>query len=350
MKKSKKSKAIISTVAVLVVAVLAVVGFFVYKNGESFAENSKIGFAMGSVVTVKTFGAPSGEETAQKIIDEAQKLDKILSNKDENSLVSSLNSGKDVVFDPFEASAIEAADKIYSKTDGKATLTVGALSRLWDFDSGKNIVPGNEDVLKALKTVSENNFKIENGKASLSGGAVLDLGSIGKGLACDRAVEILNENKIENAVVAVGGSIYAKGNTAKDRKIRVGIRNPFGNENDYFAVFSTSDAFISTSGNYEKVFEKDGKTYHHLLDCTTGYPVENELSGVTVICDNGSKSDALSTACFVLGFNEKSLSLLKENSADAIFVFKDKSVKISERIKNDFTLTDEGFTVSEYEA
>ena len=65
------------------------------------------------------------------------------------------------------------------------------------------------------------------------------------------------------------------------------MRDPFGTANDYFAVVSVGDAFLSTSGTYEKQFTVDGKTYHHLLDLTTGYPAETTLCSVTVLAETG---------------------------------------------------------------
>jgi len=346
---SKKTKIIISTVAVIFLIILAVVGFFMFNN-KPYEEKSELGFAMGSVVTVKTFGSDK-QGVEKNIIDGISRLDtEILTAKTDSSLVGRINKGDRVKADGIFLSILNDTLNIYSKTNGKAAVTVGTLSSLWDFDSGKEQIPSDGQIKAALKKTDDKKIRIDGENVFASSGVRLDLGSVGKGAACDLAANMLNDSRIDNAVVAVGGSIFAKGETKKGKKINVGIRNPFGNENDYFGYISTDYAFVSTSGNYEKVFEKDGKTYHHLLDCTTGYPVENELTGVTVICDNGAKSDALSTACFVMGFNGETLSLLKENGAKAIFVFKDKSVKIDSGLSDIFTLTDNGFSVSEYEA
>ena len=86
-------------------------------------------------------------------------------------------------------------------------------------------------------------------------------------------------------------------------------------------------------------------TYHHILDATTGYPADSRLSSVTVICDSGLLSDALSTACYILGYNQ-SIELLNEYDAQAVFVFKDKTVRVTDGIKDRFTLTDESFVVA----
>ena len=127
-------------------------------------------------------------------------------------------------------------------------------------------------------------------------------------------------------MVSVGGSILAFGkrNKAGD-KWRVAVRHP-RKENAYIGVINLSEGFVSTSGDYEKYFEKDGIRYHHILNANTGYPADSGLSSVTVVCGSGLLSDALSTACFILG-EEKSKALLDEYSACAVFV--DKQLNVS---------------------
>jgi len=346
---SKKSKRILLTVAALIAIASATVGFFMFKSNESYEEKSKVSFSMGTVVTVKIFG-DSDEKDFDEIAERIDRLDKEkLTNKNSSSLVSQVNSGKTVSIDSEMYILTKNCLEIYSATNGKASLSVGALSSLWDFDSLEHKIPSDDEIKKNLKNVDDSKINLTKDSLSVSDGIILDFGSSGKGAACDEAAKYLEENKIDNAVISVGGSIFAKGHSAKDKKINVAIRNPYGTENEYFGYISTDYAFISTSGNYEKAFTVDGKKYHHLLDCTTGYPVEGELMSVSVICDNGAKSDALSTACFVLGYGEESLSLLKKHNARAIFVFEDRTVYMSEKVKDSFTLTDESFSVKTYE-
>ena len=62
-----------------------------------------------------------------------------------------------------------------------------------------------------------------------------------------------------------------------------------------------SSSFINNSSVYERYYEYDTVIYHHILDATTGYPINNHLTGVTIICPSSTRADALSTTCFVLG-------------------------------------------------
>lgn len=110
------------------------------------------------------------------------------------------------------------------------------------------------------------------------------------------------------------------------------------------AVINCGPCCISTSGDYEKVLiGPDDKKYHHILDPKTGYPAESNITGVTIVCDSGVLSDALSTACFILGYGDKSLKLLEDYDAEAIFVMKNKTVLITDGIKSNVTITNENF-------
>lgn len=117
--------------------------------------------------------------------------------------------------------------------------------------------------------------------------------------------------------MTVGGSVGVMG----EDSYKIGIRNPFGNQNDYFAILNVKNCFVSTSGDYEKYFEKDGVRYSHIFDATTGKPVQNDITSVTVVADSGTLSDFLSTAIFAEGI-ENGLKLANEFDAKVIIVKK----------------------------
>ena len=77
----------------------------------------------------------------------------------------------------------------------------------------------------------------------------------------------------------------------------------------------------------------DGERYHHIMDHETGYPARSGLCGVTIVCDSGLLSDALSTACFVLG-KEKGMELAKLYGAEALFVEENGNITMTEGMKN----------------
>ena len=122
-------------------------------------------------------------------------------------------------------------------------------------------MPTDDEIAQALENLSNASIKIENKTPeiqtiSISNGK-LDLGALGKGIACDEAINYLKNENVENALVTVGGSVGAIGK----KPYKIGVRNPFGGQNEYFAILNVTNCFVSTSGDYEKYFEKDGMVY-----------------------------------------------------------------------------------------
>ena len=206
-------------------------------------------------------------------------------------------------------------------------ITVGGVSQLWSIGEEDERIPADEEIKAELLNVGYGKIRFGENSLSLSEGVKLDLGAVGKGAACDMVKAYLDMSDAEGAIVSVGGSILAWGdyNKAGD-KWQIAVAHP-RNEGEYLGILSVDEGFVSTSGDYERYFEKDGRRYHHILDATTGYPAETDIISVTVVCDSGMLADALSTACFILG-KDKSEPILEKYGASAIFVDKDLDISI----------------------
>jgi thiamine biosynthesis lipoprotein ApbE len=161
-----------------------------------------------------------------------------------------------------------------------------------------------------------------------SPGMQMDLGAITPGYAVDRAIQVLKNAGIRNALVNAGGEIYSIGFPPKRKAWRIGIRHP-RKPGELLGVIELSERGVSTSGDYENFFEVDGRKYCHIIDPKTGRPVQGIMS-VTVIAKNTTEADALSTALFPLGA-EKGLRLVERlDGVDAIIVtgYKEDDMKI----------------------
>ena len=131
---------------------------------------------------------------------------------------------------------------------------------------------------------------------------------------------------MSHALINLGGNVVTLGGRPDGSPFRVGIRNPFEKDGAPLLTLELSDKSVVSSGNYERFFVKDGKLYHHILSTATGYPAESGLSQVTIISPDSTRADALSTLCYIYGY-EKAASLL-ENYPDiqAIFVTEDGDI------------------------
>lgn len=168
---------------------------------------------------------------------------------------------------------------------------------------------------------------------------MLDLGSVGKGIACDEVRGVLEKAKIKRAVVSVGGSILLYGD---GEKFTVGIRDPFSESSaESFARLTLPACCVSTSGSYERYFERGGVRYHHILDPKTGYPAESGLVSVTVVCDDGFCPTRFQRRASCSDM--KIAASARKYGARAVFVFNDKSVRVTGSLADSFELEKDGF-------
>jgi len=145
--------------------------------------------------------------------------------------------------------------------------------------------------------------------------AGIDLGSIGKGYAVDRAGDVLKSFGIKNALIDAGGNVLAMGAPHFDsnpadgypaKGWRVAVRNPQAENKDaYFEMLTLKDEAVATSGNYEQSLWLDGLRIGHLFDAKKGKPSDPLLSA-TAVAKNATLADGLSTSTFLFGKNDAS--------------------------------------------
>ena len=318
------------------VASVALIAFFVW-DGVFNKTVSKDFFAMDTVISVSVTG-----KDAEKCVTEIEKcvteLDGILTRHKATSEISIINKNSGGTLSNKTAEYFSLLIDVSQKSGGAFDFTLGAVSDLWSF--GKNpAVPDKADIQKLLSECGYEKISLSGNTLTVSGG-IIDFGAAGKGIALDEIRGILENAKVKEAVISVGGSVLLYGK----KEASVGIRDPYGNAGRSIATLLLADTCISTSGSYERCFEENGKNYHHILDPETGYPVENELISVTVISQSGALSDALSTACFVLGI-DKGAELAKEFGCEAVFITKDKKIYATDGAASKLEITDDSYTL-----
>lgn len=320
-----RAKVLKISLTVFTVCVLVLSALFVSQRNRRFDFAEKNTIAMGTVLTQKVYSERAGQHIAH-INSLVNSLENMISRRIEGSPVDLLNKGEKVVNSSL-ADILESCREVSEKSGGAFDVTVGKVASLWNIGEEGERIPTADEISREIANVGSNGIIIKGNEISLGTSCEIDLGAVGKGLACDYIMSYLRAAEdIDGAVVSVGGSnvVYGKYNKAGD-KWRVAVRHP-RDENSFLGVITLSEGFISTSGDYEKYFEENGKRYHHILDAKTGYPAESGLISVTVVCDNGFLSDALSTACFISG-EENGRALLEKYNASGIFV--NESMEIS---------------------
>lgn len=130
-------------------------------------------------------------------------------------------------------------------------------------------------------------------------GMKIDLGGIAKGYTSSKVMDIFKENGISSAVISLGGNVQTLNGKPDGSDWRVAVENP-ADTGSYIGVLSIKDKAVITSGGYERYFKQDGKTYHHIIDPANGYPANNGLTSVTIVSDDGTLADGLSTSLFIM--------------------------------------------------
>lgn len=332
---NKKSLIAIILCAVIVFGIVS----YDFISGRSSCEKTSV--AMGTVVTVKLFGF-GAKNDLDKIETEINGLENsVLSWRKEGSDVYRINkgSGTQVSVSPDTVKIIGQCIDISDDCGGVFDITIGNVTKLWDFGGNNQRLPSDDEIKTALGSVGYKNVSISGNAVQIKKGQSLDLGAVGKGFVCDKIKELLDKGRTKSAVVSVGGSLLIYGN----RTFSVGIVNP-DNDKQSMGTLKLKDTCVSTSGNYEKYFEQDGKRYHHILNAKTGYPATSEFKSVTVVCESGLISDALSTVCYIAGYR-KSVEILKKFGAEAVFIFNNNAVRVTDGLSGKFTVTDDSYTL-----
>lgn len=228
---------------------------------------------------------------------------------------------------------------VAEKSQGAFDPTIGPVMQLWDFH--RQIKPEDAEIRSRLPLVNYRNVRLDRKNSTVfltRKGMLLDLGGIAKGYAADLAVEALTRQGIHAGIVAIAGDIRTFGSRPDGKPWRIGIRNPRmqGDKDEILATLPLSGKAISTAGDYERFFIRDGQRYHHIMDPATGYPAAGTRS-VSVVADAGVIADGFDNAVFVLG-REKGLKLLetlrREFPADALILSEDGTRSATDGLKD----------------
>lgn len=339
---------------ILILLLVFILGISGCANNDPI---SRTDFLMDTVMTVKIHGKQN-----KKVLDEVfarlEEIENKMSLTIESSEVSQIN--KNAGIKPTEVSpdtyfVIKEAKKFAEMSLGAYEPTIGPLADLWDIKSGereRDYVPSSKEIDKAKSLVNYEGLELlENNQVYLKEKNMkIDLGGIAKGYAADEARDILIKNGVMSGIIDLGGNIFAHGSKEKDISWSIGMQNPLELTGNYLGVLKVIDKSVVTSGDYERYFTYDKKRYHHILDSNTGYPAENELTGMSIVSDKSIDGDALSTTLFVLGL-EKGMKLANSlEDVEAIFIAKDKTVYVPKSLIDNFTLREglTNFNIKEY--
>ncbi|MCC6139313.1 MAG: FAD:protein FMN transferase [Nitrospira sp.] len=271
---------------------------------------------MGTVVSITAVAADA--TAAQVAIEvgfhEIKRLEQLLSTWIASSELSQVNTAAGrgpVAVGQETLELVLRSLEMARLTEGGFNIAIGPAVEAWSVTERERI-PTQEDLHALKPLVDWSRIQIDQQTHTVflpKPGMRIDVGGIGKGYAADRAVDAMKKAGAHGGVVALSGDIKTFGDLPGMNGFPVGIRHP-RQEGNLIAMIDLKNEAISTAGDYERYFERDGIRYHHILDPQSLEPAR-KCQSVTVIASEGAVADGLDTGIFVLG-PERGMALVEQ--------------------------------------
>jgi thiamine biosynthesis lipoprotein len=275
--------------------------------GSASAMEQKQIFAMDTVMTLTAYGkhAQDGLNAASSVINSMEAL---LDPELPTSTTYAINhaNGGNTVVNAQIAKMLSTAKTVYEQSDGALDLSLYPVVKLWGFVDGRYYVPLYDEISTQLTKKAFDKMVLTSYPAtgsysvSFPAGTEISFGAIGKGCAAENAISAMRQAGVKSGIISLGGNVQTLGLKPDDSKWTVAIQDP-NNTASWVGTVKVGETAVVTSGSYQRFFEFDGNTYHHIINPLSGSPVTNGLLSATIICEDGTMADALSTAMFVLG-------------------------------------------------
>lgn len=262
--------------------------------------------ALNTSVTLTAFGKKA-EGALRNAAQTVTALDAMVDPELTTSVCYAINhaQGEQINITGQVADMLLNAKEINERTEGAFDLSVYPILDLWGFNDGKYYVPTDAEIAEVLARECMADMAIN--KFPTSGTYSVSIPSYGeicfdscdRGCACKYAVEAMSKAGVESGIVSMSGCIQTLGLKPDGTNWNIGIIDP-KNPGSYLGVLTAGQTAVVTSAAYTRHMPGFPK-YHHLFNPASGYPVSNSLLSVTIVCDDGTLADCLSTAMYVMG-------------------------------------------------
>lgn len=310
-------------------------------------------FAMDTSITLTAYGKnrDRGLRAASSVI---QSIDVACDPELETSTVYSINhaQGQRVVISGQLADMLSCAQTVYTRSEGAYDPSIYPLVKRWGFVDNKYYLPSDVEIAEDLARLCFGSLVLTSFNTagtyavSIPSYGMITLASCAKGAAAKHAVDAMKQQSVKSGIVSMGGNVQTLGLKPDGTKWLVGVQDP-NNPTSYLGVLTVGETAVVTSGAYQRRFTAtNGKSYHHLLNPQTGYPVSNNLLSVTIICEDGTMADCLSTAMYILGSTKALKYWRTYGGFDMILVYSDNSVVCTSGLIEEFNLSSKYYTLS----
>ena len=295
---------------------IALISTIIYLNHSSKHEISPLllsGSTMGTTYHIKLVPPPESnlepDEISKQIKSTLNSIDALMSTYKPESEVSRFNRLETNTWFPLSEQTfhvIHSALHYSAISDGAFDITVGKLVNLWGFGPTINVnsFPDPATINQLQSQIGYSRLELQSDPPSIlkkSDAIYIDLSAIAKGYAVDAVATVLENNKIHDYMVEIGGEIRTSGTKQQGQPWSIGVESPVTKTRAVQKVLHLQQCAMATSGDYRNYFEHNGQRFSHTIDPRTGYPIKHKLASVTVIAETCMDADALATLLTVLG-------------------------------------------------
>lgn len=330
-----------------VVLLLAAVVLLGCQGNPHLVKRSQL--LMGTVVFVTAVGTDesTAKQAAKAGLDEIRRLEELLSTWIPTSELSKVNAaaGEETIqVSPETFEVLEQSLDMARLTNGGFNITVGPAIDLWNI-SEAGYFPSLEEIEAVRSRIDLSQVQLNKSAHTVQlgrPGMVIDVGGIGKGFAADWAAKAMKRAGATAGVVALSGDILTFGRMPDEQRFVFGIQHPRKAQGEILGMIEMENEAVSTAGDYQRYFMKNGIRYHHILDPITLQPARG-CQSVTIIAKAGVIADGLDTGIFVMGPEEGMALIESLPDVEGVIVDREGTIVVSSGLKNRLKLLpDEG--------
>lgn len=284
----RKIRKIISASAIILILISGLLYLF-YHNNTDYTSTF---FSLDTVVSVR-----SDTRCTEEIKNRITAMSEIFDCFSSGSEISELNRKKEMECSDELTGFVNDILSLNEKYSFSVDISAGNLSMLWKRSTENGVLPEEDKISEYLQYAGQKNISVSGNLISLENGTSIDPGAAAKGYVLDCIFPYVKSLDTDHTIVSAGSSTLL---WSRDSSHIFSVAVKSGPDSIAGTV-TTGSCFVSTSGDYERFTEINGKKYHHIIDMETGYPADSGLTSVTVFCDSGIMSDFLSTLIFTEG-------------------------------------------------
>ena len=294
-------------------------------------------FAMDTIMQFTAYG-PKGQQALAHASARVQELDQLFSVTRSTSEIYAVNhaQGEPVALSEDTARLLAQSLELCSQTGGALDITAYPAARAWGFTTGDYQVPSADELSALAAQIDYTQVELTENQVRLPEGMELDFGAVAKGYTGEVLAQELRELGVESAILTLGGNVQTIGSRPGGDPWRIGVQDPEGD--GYLMVLSLVDQAAVTSGGYQRFFDADGERYWHIMDPASAAPARSGLTSVTIVGDSGTQCDGLSTALFVLGWEDAAGFWREHQGFDAVLVDEDGRIAITAGLEDRYVL------------